>query len=202
MDNKRVILENTAGSIQVSSYNLTDRLDGGLHLPRSQKGRGGSYTCYDPSELSASPTTLEFRTTSDEETIDLGRRIAQMLPRRAVVLLIGDLGAGKTTLAKGIVSGRGAAPPDEVSSPTFTLIHEYGSPGKHNLVYHIDLYRLDHASQIATLGLDELFDREALVLIEWGERFPELLPESLIRIHLIPDADDPNMRTLRITGLG
>ena len=181
---------------------MTDRLDGGLHLPRRRIHRGGSYTCYDPSELSASPTTLEFRTTSDQETIDLGRRIAQMLPHRAVVLLIGDLGAGKTTLAKGIASGRGAAPPDEVSSPTFTLIHEYGSPGNHNLVYHIDLYRLDHASQIATLGLDELFDRDALLLIEWGERFPELLPENLIRIHLTPDADDPAIRTLRITGLG
>ena len=144
---------------------------------------------------------LEFRTASDEQTIDLGRRLAQMLPRRAVVLLIGDLGAGKTTLAKGIVSGRGAAQADEVTSPTFTLIHEYGSASKQNLTYHIDLYRLDQASQVATLGLDELFDRDALVLIEWGERFPGLLPDHLIRIHLNPDADDPTIRTIRITGL-
>jgi tRNA threonylcarbamoyladenosine biosynthesis protein TsaE len=151
--------------------------------------------------LSASPPTLEFRTTSDEQTVDLGRRLAEMLPRRAVVLLIGNLGAGKTTLAKGIVSGRSAAQPDEVSSPTFTLIHEYGSASARNLVYHIDLYRLDHAAQIATLGLDELFDRDALVLIEWGERFPELLPENLIRIHLDPDADDPAIRTIRVTDL-
>jgi tRNA threonylcarbamoyladenosine biosynthesis protein TsaE len=149
--------------------------------------------------LSDSPT-LEFQTSSDEETIDLGRRIAQMLPPKAVVLLIGDLGAGKTTLAKGIISGLGAAQPDDVASPTFTLIHEYGSAST-RLVYHIDLYRLDHAAQVATLGLDELFEREAVVLIEWGERFPGLLPTNLIRIHLDPDADHPQVRNIRIAGL-
>jgi len=119
-------------------------------------------------------------THSEEETIELGRRIARELPRRALVLLIGNLGAGKTTLAKGIVSGLGAAPPDEVSSPTFTLIHEYGTGS----VYHIDLYRLDTPAQVATLGLDEIFDREAVVLIEWGERFPDLLPRERIEIRL------------------
>jgi tRNA threonylcarbamoyladenosine biosynthesis protein TsaE len=114
-----------------------------------------------------------YRTASEEETISLGERLAGELPRRGVVLLIGNLGAGKTTLAKGIVRGRGAAEPDDVSSPTFTLIHEYG---KGATVYHIDLYRLDEAQQVATLGLDEIFDRDALVLIEWGERFPEMMP--------------------------
>lgn len=119
-----------------------------------------------------------FETRSAEETIELGRRIANDLPRRCVVLLIGNLGAGKTTLAKGIVSGLGAAKPDDVSSPTFTLIHEYGG------VYHIDLYRLDRAEQVATLGLDEIFDRDAVVLIEWGERFPQLMPSKRVEIHL------------------
>lgn len=120
-----------------------------------------------------------YRTASEEETIALGERIAGELPRRAVVLLIGNLGAGKTTLAKGIVKGLGAAQPDEVSSPTFTLIHEY-SPG----AYHIDLYRLDTAAQVATLGLDEIFDRDAVVLIEWGEKFPALMPADRIEIRL------------------
>ena len=127
-----------------------------------------------------------YRTASEEETIALGERLAQELPRRGVVLLIGNLGAGKTTLAKGLVRGRGAAEPDEVSSPTFTLIHEYG-PAPHQgdaSVYHIDLYRLDEARQVATLGLEELFDRDALVLIEWGERFPELLPPQRTEIYL------------------
>jgi tRNA threonylcarbamoyladenosine biosynthesis protein TsaE len=160
-------------------------------------------TCYDPSEL-PDPRVLEFTTSSDEETVALGRRIAPMLPPRAVVLLIGDLGAGKTTLAKGIISGLSAARPEDVTSPTFTLIHEYpallGTTAP-QLVYHIDLYRLDHASQVATLGLDELFDREAVVLIEWGERFPELLPPNLIRIHLDPDPSDPQLRTIQMNGL-
>ena len=120
-----------------------------------------------------------FETHSEEETIELGRAIAARLPRRAVVLLIGNLGAGKTTLAKGIVHGLGAAEPEDVSSPTFTLIHEYGGR-----VYHIDLYRLDRADEVATLGLDEILERDAVVLIEWGERFPQLMPEHRIEIHL------------------
>ena len=120
-----------------------------------------------------------FHTQSEEETIAAGEEVAAELPPKAVVLLIGNLGAGKTTLAKGVVKGLGAAQPDEVSSPTFTLIHEY-SPS----VYHIDLYRLDREDQVATLGLDEIFDRTAVVLIEWGERFQRLMPEARIEIRL------------------
>jgi len=131
-----------------------------------------------------------FETHSDEETIALGRTLAASLPKPAVVLLIGNLGAGKTTLAKGIVNGLGAAEPEEVSSPTFTLIHEYGSAAHGNLVYHIDLYRLERPEEIATLGLDEIFDREAVVLIEWGERFPRLLPQDRIEIRLTPLGED------------
>jgi tRNA threonylcarbamoyladenosine biosynthesis protein TsaE len=121
-----------------------------------------------------------FETASEEETIAAGRQIARELPSRAVVLLIGNLGAGKTTLAKGIAAGLGAADPDEVSSPTFTLIHEYGGGN----LFHIDLYRLETAAEVSTLGLDDLFAREAIVLIEWGERFPELLPPDRIEIRL------------------
>jgi len=120
-----------------------------------------------------------YHTETEEETIALGEKLAAELPARGVVLLIGQLGAGKTTLAKGIVKGLGAARPEDVSSPTFTLVHEYGPS-----VYHIDLYRLDTAAQVATLGLDEIFDRRAVVLIEWGERFPELMPEERIEIRL------------------
>jgi tRNA threonylcarbamoyladenosine biosynthesis protein TsaE len=131
--------------------------------------------------------TAVFETSSDEETVELGRKIAATLPRRAVVLLIGNLGAGKTTLAKGIVSGLCGADPDGVASPTFTLIHEYGE----GRVYHIDLYRLDKPEEVATLGLDEIFDRDAVVLIEWGERFPQLMPQERIEIRLeAPDGDN------------
>ena len=131
----------------------------------------------------------QFQTRSEEETIQLGRDLAARLPSRAVVLLIGNLGAGKTTLAKGIVSGLGAAEPNDVTSPTFTLIHEY-SPN----VYHIDLYRLDTAAELATLGLDEIFDRDAVVLIEWGERFPKQMPLDRIEIHIA--ATGENARTI------
>ena len=122
--------------------------------------------------------------------MELGRQIARELPRRAVMLLIGNLGAGKTTLAKGIVEGLGVAKTEEVSSPTFTLIHEYG-PAEYGAarVYHIDLYRLDTPAQVATLGLEEIFDREAVVLIEWGERFPNLMPVDRIEIRLRADGD-------------
>ncbi len=122
-----------------------------------------------------------YRTQSEEETIALGMKLARELPRHAAVLLIGNLGAGKTTLAKGIVKGLGAAEPEEVSSPTFTLIHEYGAPPR---VYHVDLYRLDDVKAAARLGLDELFEREAVVLVEWGERFPALLPAGRIEIRM------------------
>jgi tRNA threonylcarbamoyladenosine biosynthesis protein TsaE len=135
-----------------------------------------------------------FHTNSADETVGLGERLAAELPAKAVVLLIGNLGAGKTTLAKGIVKGLGAAQPDEVSSPTFTLIHEY-SPA----VYHIDLYRLERPEQVSTLGLDEIFDRQAVVLIEWGERFPELMPADRIEIRL--RADGENSREIEITSV-
>ena len=128
-----------------------------------------------------------FETHSDEETRALGRQLAQTLPQQGVVLLIGDLGAGKTTLAKGIVEGRNAASADEVSSPTFTLIHEYGNPVS---VYHADLYRLDTPEQVRRLGLDELFDRPALTLVEWGERFPELFPKDRTEIRVSHAGED------------
>ena len=132
-----------------------------------------------------------FHTQSEDDTIALGERLAAELPAKAVVLLIGNLGAGKTTLAKGIVKGLGAARPDEVSSPTFTLIHEY-SPS----VYHVDLYRLDSAAQLATLGLEEIFDRNAVVLIEWGEKFLARMPEERIEIRL--RATGENSREIEI----
>ena len=97
-----------------------------------------------------------------------GERLARELPRAGVVLLIGNLGAGKTTLAKGIVDGLRGGAADEVSSPTFTLIHEYGD----GRVYHIDLYRLDEPREVATLGLDELFDREARGADRMGRALP------------------------------
>jgi len=147
-------------------------------------------------ETGSFETGAEFETNSENETIELGRQIAAWLPRRAVVLLIGNLGAGKTTLAKGIVSGLGAAAPEDVSSPTFTLIHEYGLAAGGVPVYHVDLYRLDRPQEVATLGLDEIFDRDGIVLIEWGERFPQLMPGGCIEIRL--DALGENRRRVSV----
>jgi tRNA threonylcarbamoyladenosine biosynthesis protein TsaE len=144
--------------------------------------------------INRAPTVKEgkSRTFSDDETIELGRTIALSLPKKVCVLLIGNLGAGKTTLAKGIIHGLGFAEPDEVVSPTFTLIHEYGGAR----VYHIDLYRLDKPEQVATLGLDDIFDRDAVVLIEWGERFPALLPKQ--RIEMLLTAVSADERQIEI----
>ena len=134
-----------------------------------------------------------FRTSSEGETIAVGREIACALTRPVVVLLAGDLGAGKTTLAKGIVEGLGVALADEVSSPTCTLIHEYGHD-----VYHIDLYRLDTVDEVRRLGIDELIERNSIVLIEWGERVPQLWPPDRIEIRI--HAEDSE-RQLAVTGL-
>lgn len=123
----------------------------------------------------------------------LGERIGRVLPPGAVVLLSGDLGAGKTTIAKGIVAAVGGADADEVSSPTFSLIHEYRAAAR---VYHVDLYRLEEAREVEALGLDELFDGQAVVLVEWGERFPQLLPPERIEIRLEHAGDDERIITV------
>ena len=117
-----------------------------------------------------------FRTHSEEETIALGRKLAPSL--RGCVLLIGNLGAGKTTLTKGIVEGLGVGSGDLVSSPTYTLVHQYGE------VFHVDLYRLDEAREVEGLGLEDLFAEGGVVLIEWGERFLELMPAERVEIRL------------------
>ena len=126
-----------------------------------------------------------FHTNSAEETVALGRTLSAEL--KGTVLLIGNLGAGKTTLTKGIVEGRGVTTADAVSSPTFTLIHQYGED---NPVFHIDLYRLEQVPQVESLGLDDLFRSGALVLLEWAERFPSLLPAARTEIRLRAVSED------------
>jgi tRNA threonylcarbamoyladenosine biosynthesis protein TsaE len=111
----------------------------------------------------------EFTTHSAAETVALGRKLAAKLKPPRLVVLRGDLGAGKTTLVKGIAEGFEAAAEEQVTSPTFTLIHEYRGP-KAN-VFHVDLYRVDTERELETLGLDDLFDERSIILIEWGEKF-------------------------------
>lgn len=108
-------------------------------------------------------------TQSAEETISFGRALAAELRPPLIVLLRGDLGAGKTTLVKGIAEGFQAASADQVTSPTFTLIHEYRSARAD--LYHIDLYRIETERELETLGLDDLLAPNSILLIEWGEKF-------------------------------
>ncbi len=131
----------------------------------------------------------EFTTRSPEETIALGRKLAAELKPPKLVVLTGDLGAGKTTLIKGIAEGFHAAKQADVTSPTFTLIHEYR--GKDASLFHIDLYRVDTPRELETLGLDDLMDDRAVLLIEWGEKFPRFQQErnAEIRIERLGEND-------------
>ena len=123
----------------------------------------------------------EIITHSSEETTNWGREFAKRLKPPALVLLTGDLGTGKTTLTKGIVSGLGAAAEDDVTSPTFTLVHVYGGAAK---VYHADLYRIETFHDFETLGMEDMFASPAVVILEWSERFPLPSPWPQVRLRL------------------
>ena len=126
--------------------------------------------------------TTQTITHSAEETIAYGRSLAAELSPPLIVLLLGDLGAGKTTLVKGIAEGFQAARAEDVTSPTFTLVHEYRSPRA--LLYHIDLYRVDTQREFDTLALDDLLAPNSILLIEWGEKFPRLQRDRDLEITL------------------
>ena len=120
-------------------------------------------------------------TGSAEETIAWGRKLGETLRPPLLVLLSGELGSGKTTLTKGIVAGLHAAQEDEVTSPTFTLVHEYGSGKK---VFHGDLYRIESFHDFETLGLEDVFAQPAILILEWSEKFPLKAPWPQLRLHL------------------
>ena len=127
-------------------------------------------------------TTREITTHSAEETIAFGRTLARLLAPPKLVLLRGDLGAGKTTLIMGIAAAFEAASEDDVTSPTFTLVHEYRGPLAN--LYHIDLYRVDTPRQLETLGLDDLIAEDSVLLIEWGEKFSRFVRDRDVEISL------------------
>lgn len=136
----------------------------------------------------------EIITHSSEETTKWGREFAERLTAPVLVLLTGELGSGKTTLTKGIVAGLGAAREEEVTSPTFTLVHVYGNSPK---VYHADLYRIESFHDFETLGLEDVFAEPAVVILEWSERFPLPSPWPQIRIRLEHQGGD--MRRISLT---
>jgi tRNA threonylcarbamoyladenosine biosynthesis protein TsaE len=139
--------------------------------------------------------TTETITHSAEETIAYGRKLAAELSPPLIVLLRGDLGAGKTTLVKGIAEGFEAARAEDVTSPTFTLVHQYLGPRA--TLYHIDLYRVDTQRELETLGLDDLFAPNCILLIEWGEKFPRLQRDRNVEITLGPVGEEQAGETER-----
>jgi len=151
-------------------------------------------------ETKTSETLREVTTHSAEETIAFGRTLAGLLAPPKLVLLRGDLGAGKTTLVKGIAAAFDAAAEDDVTSPTFTLIHEYRGPRA--ILYHIDLYRIDTQRELDTLALDDLRAEKSILLIEWGEKFPRFTRERDVEISLERELarQDESGRRIRIIG--
>jgi len=148
--------------------------------------------------------TWQFESHSGKETIALGHRIAALLVPPKFLILRGDLGAGKTTLVKGIAKALDAAEPDEVTSPTFTLIHEYEGSRSVNggrepvMLYHLDLYRIQNERQLDSLGLEELSGPDSLVLVEWGEKFPSVVKRSQGEIEMRATGGDSRSITLTL----
>lgn len=139
----------------------------------------------------------ETVTQSPEETIAFGRTLAELLTPPKLVLLRGDLGAGKTTLVKGTAAAFDAASEEDVTSPTFTLIHEYRGPRA--ILYHIDLYRIDTPRELDTLALDDLRNENSILLIEWGEKFPRLVRDRDLEISL--EREGEGRRRIRVIGM-
>jgi tRNA threonylcarbamoyladenosine biosynthesis protein TsaE len=149
----------------------------------------------------------EILTHSSEETIAKGREIAGKLRPPVLVLLKGDLGSGKTTLTKGIISGLGAAKEEDVTSPTFNLVHEFrihdgagSEKGSHPCkVYHVDLYRIENFHDLESLGLEDALSEKAVVIVEWPEHFTFRTDWPTVEIRL--DHAGGDSRRIAISGL-
>jgi tRNA threonylcarbamoyladenosine biosynthesis protein TsaE len=142
-------------------------------------------------------TAVTIRTDSVDETIDLGRRIGAALDARVAVGLVGDLGAGKTHLVRGIALGNGLSNPSDVASPTFVLVKEY--TGKMPL-YHLDAYRLTGDAELSALGFEEMLEEDAAVVIEWADRVRSLIPDDALWITITSPGE--TVRRFNITSTG
>ena len=142
----------------------------------------------------------EFTTKSGADTIEVGRKLARLLKAPQLLILRGELGTGKTTLVKGIAQALDAAEADEVTSPTFTLIHEYDGAldGKPVKLFHLDVYRLEGERQLETLGIDELLTPDALVLVEWGEKFKTIRKKATGEIAISSAGGDARKITVTL----
>ena len=142
----------------------------------------------------------EFTTKSGSDTIEVGRKLAALLNPPQLLILSGELGTGKTTLVKGIAQALDAADPDEVTSPTFTLLHEYDGTrnGRPIKLFHLDVYRLEGERQLETLGLEELLTPDALVFVEWGEKFKSIQKRSTGEIAINSEGGDARKITVTL----
>lgn len=142
--------------------------------------------------------TLDFTSSSPAQTERLGVRLGELLRPGDLLCLSGDLGAGKTLLARGIGRGWGAGA--RVTSPTFVLVNQYPRLRDGRLLYHIDCYRLERAADIATIGLEDIFNSDGAIMIEWPERIEAMLPADRLWIALAYDT--PTRRRMRFTADG
>ena len=142
----------------------------------------------------------EFTTQSGADTVAVGRSLVDLLKPPQLLLLRGELGTGKTTLVKGIAQALDAAEPDEVTSPTFTLLHEYDGTrkGKPVKLYHLDVYRLESERQLETLGLDDLLTPDSLVFVEWGDKFKSIRKRATGEIVITAEGGDSRKITVTL----
>lgn len=123
-----------------------------------------------------------YVTASDQETVRLGQRLGAFLSDGDVVALVGELGSGKTWFTKGLALGLGVSPETVITSPSFTLVNEYEG---RNTFYHMDFYRLESLSELLSAGLEEYLYREGIVVMEWADRWPEILPEKRVLVEFV-----------------
>jgi tRNA threonylcarbamoyladenosine biosynthesis protein TsaE len=141
--------------------------------------------------------TLHTTTRAAEETHALGQRLGAILRPGDVVVLDGELGTGKTVVAKGIAVALGVTEP--VVSPTFTVVREYDAATP---LVHVDVYRLDHLQELHDLGFDDLVGGEAVTVVEWGDRVSAALPSDRLRVLLEPgDGDDERIVSIEAAGI-
>ena len=127
-----------------------------------------------------------------EDTWRIAERLVSLVNKKGIIALHGDLGAGKTCFVQGMSRALGIGIP--ISSPTYTLIDEYEGE---NPLYHIDLYRLSNSIEVLGIGLEEYFEKDGLIAIEWAERGEDLMPEDSIHVHISKD-DEFKRRTIEV----
>ena len=141
---------------------------------------------------------LTVRTRSADETTSLGRRVGELLRPGEVLLLVGDLGTGKTTFVQGVAAGLGIG--TRARSPTYTMIHSHEG-GRYPFV-HVDLYRCETPNEVAELGLEELIVPPAVSAVEWGEKAAEVAGTDYLELEFVWDGDDESTRTIRFLPSG